>query len=100
VPMLVLAAMDRSVEGRWNVGWWLALRPWVGVPIIAAIAGPWLWAVHRAAPEFLPRIFKAASRHAAGDAKHLGPPGYYLAFIWGLFFPWSLLLPLTIVTAW
>ena len=31
---------------------------------------------------------------------HSGPPGYYLLTIWAMFFPWSLLLPAALVTAW
>jgi len=32
--------------------------------------------------------------------KHAGPPGYYLATIWGTFFPWSLFLPMSLIFAW
>ncbi|QOV88109.1 ArnT family glycosyltransferase [Humisphaera borealis] len=39
-------------------------------------------------------------RSKVGQEGHSGPPGYYLAAIWGIFLPWSLLLPATIVLAW
>lgn len=39
-------------------------------------------------------------RSKEGQEGHWGPPGYYLAAIWGIFLPWSLLLPATIVLAW
>jgi hypothetical protein len=32
--------------------------------------------------------------------QHKGPPGYYLLAIWGIYFPWSVLLPLTFAIAW
>src|SRR5439155_16248249 len=32
--------------------------------------------------------------------QHKGPPGYYLLVVWGIYFPWSVLLPLTFVIAW
>jgi 4-amino-4-deoxy-L-arabinose transferase-like glycosyltransferase len=84
-----------------SVRWWLGLRPWIGLAILGAVAGPWLLIVHHRAPTFLPRIFAAAERHlAASHEKHVAPPGYYLTMIWGLLFPWSLLLPTTIAIAW
>jgi 4-amino-4-deoxy-L-arabinose transferase-like glycosyltransferase len=83
------------------IRWWAGLRPWAGLPILAAIAGPWLLIVHHRAPTFLPRIFAAAERHlAASHEKHVAPPGYYLTMIWGLLFPWSLLLPTTLAIGW
>lgn len=30
---------------------------------------------------------------------HSGPPGFHFVTVWGTYLPWSLLLPLTIVTA-
>jgi 4-amino-4-deoxy-L-arabinose transferase-like glycosyltransferase len=83
------------------IAWWAALRPLRGLLIAVAIAGPWLWLVYQREPTFLPLIFSAAKRHLANSAeKHTGPPGFYLALIWGLFFPWCLLLPVTLVIAW
>lgn len=101
VTLAALLILDFFPGRRLHIGWWLGLRPWVGAVILAAIAGPWLWVVNHRAPTFLHRIFATAERHlAAGALKHTGPPGYYLATIWGLFFPWCLLLPTTLVIAW
>lgn len=99
--LVALAILERIAEGKWNVRWWLELRPWVGVLILAAIDVPWLWAVHQREPDFLPQLFNAAKRHLASESeKHAASPGYYLAAIWGLLFPWSLLLPLALAVAW
>jgi 4-amino-4-deoxy-L-arabinose transferase-like glycosyltransferase len=104
VALLIVDVMQaKSPWGNaWApIGWWAGLRPWVGLPILAAVAGPWLLIVHQRAPTFLPRIFGALERHlAASHEKHVAPPGYYLAMIWGLLFPWSLLLPTTLAIAW
>jgi 4-amino-4-deoxy-L-arabinose transferase-like glycosyltransferase len=102
VALLVIDVMqERRASIAMSIRWWLALRPWAGLPILAAIACPWLLIVHHRAPTFLPRIFAAAERHlAASHEKHVAPPGYYLTMIWGLLFPWSLLLPTTLAIAW
>lgn len=39
-------------------------------------------------------------RSKTGQEGHWGPPGYYAAAIWGIYLPWSLLLPATLVLAW
>ena len=99
--MIVLAILDWTAGKPWNIRWWLALRLWIGILIIAAICGPWLWLVHRRAPEFLPMIYGRAKAHLGGnDEKHAAPPGFYLATIWGLYFPWSMLLPMVLIIAW
>lgn len=99
--LIALLILDRVSSRGWNYKWWLALRPQVGILILAAIDGPWLWMVNHREPTFLKAIFGAAQRHFASDSeKHAAPPGYYLATIWGLLFPWSLLLPLTLTVAW
>ncbi len=73
----------------------------VAVLIVAAICVPWLVAVQHRAPEFLSIILKhdVGERITSGLEGHKGPPGYYLILIWATFFPWSLLLPATIVQA-
>lgn len=98
--LVALAILDRCIDGAWNLKWWLALRPLVGLAILAAINGPWLYLVHRQEPTFLPRLFGAVKRHALNTTeKHTAPPGFYLATILGLFFPWCLLLPTTLTIA-
>lgn len=70
----------------------------VALAIIAALVLPWVLMVNHRAPQFI----KTAAGHDVWDRmmtpleQHTGPPGYYLLTIWLTFFPWSLLLPLTI----
>jgi low affinity Fe/Cu permease len=98
--LIVLLLLDRSVDGIWNIRWWRYLRPEIGILFLAAINGPWLYLVHRREPAFLNRLYHAAARHIASTTeKHTAPPGFYLAMIWGLFFPWCLLLPTTLTIA-
>jgi 4-amino-4-deoxy-L-arabinose transferase-like glycosyltransferase len=98
--IIALLLLDRWTEGTWNFHWWRALRVGIGVAILAAINGPWLYLVNREEPTFLPRLYHAAARHVGSvTEKHTAPPGFYLATIWGLFFPWCLLLPTTMTIA-
>jgi 4-amino-4-deoxy-L-arabinose transferase-like glycosyltransferase len=84
-----------------TIRWWRNVRPLIGIIILAVIVSPWLILVHQRAPDFLPRLFTRAGRYATGGAEgHAAPPGYYLLLICGLFFPWSILLPAAIHTAW
>jgi hypothetical protein len=39
-------------------------------------------------------------RMKTGLEGHSAPPGYQLVAIWGTYFPWSIFLPLTFITAW
>jgi len=73
----------------------------LGLAIIAGIVGPWLWAINKAAPDFLPTIIghDVVSRMKNGLEGHSAPPGYHLLTIWATFFPWSILLPMTIISA-
>jgi 4-amino-4-deoxy-L-arabinose transferase-like glycosyltransferase len=76
----------------------IAVRAVVALLIATAIVLPWIVMVNHRASAFL----KTAVGHDVWDRmmtpleQHTGPPGYYLLTIWATFFPWSLLLPLTI----
>lgn len=106
--LLALAALD--VGRNWRSGaawrdairWWLVLRPLSGAIIVAAICGPWLYLIHQREPTFLPQTLghDVWTRMRTPLEGHKGPPGFYLLTIWGTYFPWSLLLPATIVSAW
>ena len=73
----------------------------VGLLILAAMVGPWVYLVHQRAPDFLPEMFHEAAGHALqGKEGHGGPPGMHLLFIWADFLPWSLLLPFAVVAGW
>ncbi len=99
--LIALAIFDFAPERKLQIRWWRHLRPWIGLPVVVAIAAPWLYVVEHREPGFVAALFAAGKRHAAAlTEKHVSPPGYYLALIWGLLFPWSLLLPTTLVIAW
>jgi 4-amino-4-deoxy-L-arabinose transferase-like glycosyltransferase len=74
----------------------------VAVVVVAAVVMPWIILVDHRHPGFI----RTALHHEVGDRAtealegHKGPPGYYLALIWPIFLPWSLILPLAIVSAW
>ena len=102
VPMgatlVALMIFDFCLDRKWNLKWWLTLRPWVGVLIIAAIFGPWALLVHHRDPTFLPRLISIGKKHLlAAQEKHTGPPGFYFATILGLYFPWCLIMPAALV---
>jgi 4-amino-4-deoxy-L-arabinose transferase-like glycosyltransferase len=113
MTLLVLGALDWRRRGPGEVGgrtgrvteairWWKTIRPIMGLVILAAVVGPWLVMVERRHPGFLSTAVShdVIQRMKTGLEEHKGPPGYYLATIFGTFFPWSLLLPLTFVIAW
>jgi len=78
------------------------VRVIVAVAIITAVVGPWLYLVQQRCPGFVTDAFhkEVIDRAKNPQEGHAGPPGYYLLTIWAMFFPWSLLLPMTLITAW
>jgi 4-amino-4-deoxy-L-arabinose transferase-like glycosyltransferase len=73
----------------------------VATIIVIAIVAPWFYLVHHRSPEFLAAMRSEAQGHLTRDMEgHAGYPGMHLLFIWGDFFPWSLLLPAAIVVGW
>jgi 4-amino-4-deoxy-L-arabinose transferase-like glycosyltransferase len=74
----------------------------IGFIVVAAIVGPWLYLVEKRCPGFITDAFhkEIIDRSTNPQEGHSGPPGYYLLTIWAMFFPWSLLLPATLITAW
>ncbi len=72
---LTLWAADRQAP------WWRALRPAWGVPLMLAVALPWLVAIGIATEG---RFFSQAvggdmlGKVGAGEEKHWGPPGFYV----------------------
>jgi 4-amino-4-deoxy-L-arabinose transferase-like glycosyltransferase len=80
----------------------ILLKALIGLLVLAAVVSPWLYLVHQRCPDFLSNAIhkQVIDRAANAQEGHSGPPGYYLITIWVMFFPWSLLLPATIVCAW
>jgi 4-amino-4-deoxy-L-arabinose transferase-like glycosyltransferase len=67
-----------------------------------AIVGPWVYLVARRDPAFIgSSLWKNVFLRTVQPAEqHSGPPGYYLLTIWVCQFPWSLILPAALFTAW
>jgi 4-amino-4-deoxy-L-arabinose transferase-like glycosyltransferase len=67
-----------------------------------AIYGLWGFRIERRIPNYHIRTIKAEviDRATTPQEGHTGPPGYYLLTIWGTLFPWSLLLPSALISAW
>ncbi len=79
--------------------------PWmksiVALALFAAIVLPWIFLVNHREPTFLPQSFANLGAHVKhGTEGHWAPPGYHLLLIWFTFFPWCLLLPFALVSAW
>lgn len=105
-----IGAIDRRAlrRGRPSRAPVAALRvasPWlksvVCFGLFVGIILPWIiWVNHRE-PKFLPQSIGNLFSHVKhGTEGHGGPPGYHLLFIWFTFFPWCLLLPFALVSAW
>ncbi len=112
-----------GVQGMTIVGYWLFGRTLRGgdaggtpaargdyaigkiltaIAIIAIIVVPWIALVEQRSPGFIMHSIRhdVIERAQTGLEGHTGYPGYYLLTIWASYFPWSLLLPGTIVLAW
>ena len=74
----------------------------VGVFLALAVVAPWLIMIERRLPGYTLRTLRTqvVDRAATAQEGHKGPPGYYFLLVWATYFPWSLLLPATIVHAW
>jgi 4-amino-4-deoxy-L-arabinose transferase-like glycosyltransferase len=95
------ALAARPIPSSWNK-FHGSLKLAVSLAIMALIIGPWLWLIEHRSPGFLKTsLWRDVFRRSVQPLEqHKGPPGYYLLTIWGTFFPWSLFLPLAIVSAW
>jgi 4-amino-4-deoxy-L-arabinose transferase-like glycosyltransferase len=80
----------------------LALRIGIVVVIVAALVGPWLYLVNERESKFLGTSVShdVLNRMIKPLEGHSGPPGYHLALVFATFFPWSVLLPMALVSAW
>ncbi|HUO10298.1 MAG TPA: glycosyltransferase family 39 protein [Phycisphaerae bacterium] len=97
-----------------NWSWWKQLRPAWGIPLLLAIIAAWVVPVALHSPallqqmvgvHFLDRVAGPLLKTfhidipdnggPAGNAavnKYGKPPGFFLATVWGTFWPWSILL--------
>jgi 4-amino-4-deoxy-L-arabinose transferase-like glycosyltransferase len=101
-PMIaVLTAIALSIAAR-NARWLLKLRPLLGLLIIAALVGPWVYAiVHRVGWETYWTTIKdeTLGRSLKDKEGHWGPPGYHLVLLAALFWPGSLLTAAAFINA-
>lgn len=94
-----LALADRVVAGRLV----RALRPWWGIPLVAACVAPWVIALAATAGwRALPSAMAAdiAPKLAGVHESHGGPPGLYLLIAPATFWPGSLAMVVAVATAW
>jgi len=85
-----------------RVGWVWGLRPVLGVGIVAAMVGPWVWAVGQSVgwETYLGTVWEETiGRAAVAKEGHWGPPGYHLVLLPVLFWPGSLLTAAAVVAA-
>lgn len=102
-PMVVgLAFAALAISDR-QLGWTRGLRPYWGVLLIAAVVGPWAFAVTVATDGAFWSAALAgdlAPKLAGGQETHGAPPGYHTLLAPLLTFPMTLLLPAAAVGAW
>ncbi|MGN6368044.1 MAG: ArnT family glycosyltransferase [Phycisphaerae bacterium] len=107
------AVLFRSVfAGNWS--WWRQLRPAWGFPLLIVLVAAWAIPAGMRSPELLARmvgvhfldrvagpllhslhiVIPDTGGPGGNDAvdKYGQPPGFFLATIWGTFWPWSILL--------
>lgn len=68
------------------------LWSWGGLAAFVAIITPWVWAVSLAIPDFLHYVIvtETAQRLATKALKRTGPPWYFVPYLIGGAFPWSI----------
>ncbi len=107
VPLLAgltLAIIDRRAgAGLLHAPWFAALRPGWGIPLMIAVAAPWLIAIGIATEG---RFFAQAigddmlGKVGSGEEAHWGPPGFYIMTFGIAAFPAAFLVLLALPSAW
>jgi 4-amino-4-deoxy-L-arabinose transferase-like glycosyltransferase len=96
------AAIWVSVKDR-SLSWMKDIRPLPGIGWMALLTLPWFIAIMiRTEGAFLmASIGGDLAEKIAATGEHSGiPPGFYLLTVWATLWPWTLLLPLAVVTGW
>lgn len=91
--------------GIWDrtLAWAKPLRPLLGIPLMLAVALPWLIAIIvQSDGHFLQKavVEDMLNKVGGGVESHGMPPGYYLAILALTFWPGSLFLPVAVAGAW
>lgn len=84
--LTVLAVSLATHRWRWVMG----VRPMLGVLIVSAFVGPWVWAVGKRVgwQTYLSTVFdETIGRSGGAKEGHWGPPGYHLVVLVVLFWP-------------
>ncbi len=92
-PVILLVVLSAAIAAslaarRWR--WLVRTQPWIGVVLIAATLGPWLFAVGERVghAELWERIRSETLGRSLEPAEgHWGPPGYHLVLTAVLFWP-------------
>jgi len=88
------------VTRRWR--WLVSLRPALGLVVITAVVGPWVYLVARQVgwSTYLSTIYAETIGRAGSPMEgHWGPPGYHLIVLTVLFWPGTLLTAAAVVGA-
>ncbi len=95
ILMIVALTGAAMAVHRPKVDWVFALRPIVGIAILAIMIAPWAYAIDRATEG---RFFAEAvggdmlAKLADAQESHSGPPGYYALLVFALLWPASALI--------
>lgn len=102
-PMIaILTAIALSIVSR-NARWLIKLRPILGLLVVAAIVGPWVYLVaHRVGwHTYWTTVYdETLGRSTEAKESHWGPPGYHVVLLPVLFWPGSLLTAAAFVRSW
>ncbi len=102
-PMVAALAVVTLCIVHRRVRWVLGLRPLVGIVIVAAMVGPWVWAVgERVGWDLYTNVVvdETLGRSVSAKEGHWGPPGYHALFVMVLLWPGSLAIVQGLVGGW
>ena len=99
LPTLVMAVYNFLERHR---GWWRDAFTWRNLAIFFALFLPWFVGVSLHQPDFpyYGIVKETLQRFTSNEFHRAGPVYYYLVIIALCFFPWSVLLPESMVAAW
>ena len=90
IALPLLIAIPYAIwRGRFRRLW-----SWGGLLLFVVIIAPWVWGVMIAIPDFLRYVLvtETAQRLTTGALKRTGPPWYFVPYLIGGAFPWSIAL--------